>query len=93
MTTAENLLGTDMHDGNLSFRPGLQLAPMYDMLPMGYAPVRGVELPVKHFVPHLPLPAERATWLAAASAAEQFWSAASGDARISTDFRAIAPKT
>ena len=83
------IANTDMHDGNLSFRPGLQLAPMYDMLPMGYAPVRGVELPVKHFVPQLPLPAERATWLAAASAAEQFWSAASGDARISTDFRAI----
>lgn len=45
------IANTDMHDGNLSFRPGLQLAPIYDMLPMGYAPVLGVELPVKQFVP------------------------------------------
>lgn len=46
---------TDMHDGNLSFVPGpplpgrptapLALAPVYDMLPMAYAPVRRVELP------------------------------------------------
>ena len=83
------IANTDMHDGNLSFRPGLELAPVYDMLPMGYAPVRGVELPVKNFVPRLPLPAERDTWLRAAGAAEHFWSAASGDMRISTDFRAI----
>jgi hypothetical protein len=83
------IANTDMHDGNLSFRPGLELAPVYDMLPMGYAPVRGVELPVKEFVPTLPLPAERDAWLSAAQAAELFWAAASGDARISKDFRAI----
>ena len=83
------IANTDMHDGNLSFRPGLQLAPVYDILPMGYAPVRGVELPAKDFSPRLPLPAEREAWLAAARAAELFWAAASGDARISKDFRAI----
>lgn len=83
------IANTDMHDGNLSFRPGLQPAPVYDMLPMGYAPVRGVELPVKEFVPPLPLPAEKDAWLTAAHAAEHFWAAASGDARISKNFRAI----
>ncbi|MES2089899.1 MAG: type II toxin-antitoxin system HipA family toxin YjjJ [Pseudomonadota bacterium] len=83
------IANTDMHDGNLSFRPGLQLAPVYDMLPMGYSPVRGVELPVKKFAPPLPLPAERNAWLTAARTAEHFWTAASGDARISHDFRAI----
>ena len=83
------IANTDMHDGNLSFRPGLELAPVYDMLPMGYAPVRGLELPTKDFVPALPLPAERDAWLAAARAAEHFWVAANGDARISKDFRAI----
>jgi hypothetical protein len=51
--------------------------------------VRGVELPVKEFVPTLPLPAERDAWLTAARAAELFWAAASADARISDDFRAI----
>lgn len=83
------IANTDMHDGNLSFTPGLQLAPVYDMLPMGYAPVRGVELPTKDFAPQLPLPAERTAWLMATQAAEHFWSAASTDARITADFRTI----
>lgn len=83
------IANNDMHDGNLAFRPGLQLAPVYDMLPMGYAPVRGVELPVRDFVPPLPVPAQRQAWLAAARAAGHFWAAASEDARISQDFRII----
>ncbi len=83
------IANTDMHDGNLTFRPGLELAPVYDMLPMAYAPVRGVELPVKDFWPPLPLPAERNAWLAAAGAAVHFWAAASDDTRISQDFRAV----
>lgn len=61
---------TDMHDGNLSFvpgQPGPWLAPVYDMLPMLYAPQRGVELPERAFTPRLPLPAERASALATAS--------------------------
>ena len=56
---------TDMHDGNLSFVPFrqgeghvLQLAPIYAMLPMTYAPVRGVELPTRRYAPRLPLPSE-----------------------------------
>ena len=83
------IANTDMHDGNLSFKPGLQLAPVYDMLPMAYAPVRGVELPSMDFMPPLPLPAERDAWLIAARAAEYFWAAASADARISKAFQAI----
>jgi hypothetical protein len=83
------IANTDMHDGNLSFRPGLALAPAYDMLPMLYAPARGVELPPRHFSPQLPLPAERRAWVAAAVAAQDFWLRASGDARISDDFRRI----
>jgi hypothetical protein len=88
---------TDMHDGNLSFRPriskqpaSLVLAPAYDMLPMLYAPQRGVELPRMQFTPRLPLPAERETWQDAATAAEQFWCRAADDARISAEFRTIA---
>ncbi|MGH8136797.1 MAG: type II toxin-antitoxin system HipA family toxin YjjJ [Steroidobacteraceae bacterium] len=87
---------TDMHDGNLSFRPRISaeaaplvLAPAYDMLPMLYAPQRGVELPPANFVPRLPMPAEREAWQDAAGAAEEFWSRAADDARISTQFRAI----
>ena len=83
------IANTDMHDGNLAFRPGLQLAPVYDMLPMLYAPVRGVELPVRDFVSPLPVPAEKEAWLTAARAAGHFWAAANEDARISPDFRAV----
>ncbi|SEK80765.1 HipA-like C-terminal domain-containing protein [Roseateles sp. YR242] len=87
---------TDMHDGNLSFVPaggaranGLALAPTYDMLPMGYAPVRGVELTPWTFTPRLPLPAETAAWNQAARAAVVFWQTAAADARISGEFQRI----
>ncbi len=87
---------TDMHDGNLSFRssvaaetPSLILAPAYDMLPMLYAPQRGVEIPAVNFTPRLPLPAEREAWQDAVTAAAQFWSRAADDVRISAQFRSI----
>lgn len=87
---------TDMHEGNLSFQPstqdgqaGLRLSPAYDMLPMLYAPARGVELPERSFEPKLPLPAEREAWDRAAHAAIAFWQTAAADKRISTGFRAI----
>lgn len=90
------IANTDMHDGNLSFLPRmsaagipLTLAPAYDILPMLYAPQRGVELPPANFIPRLPLPTEREDWRVAAAAAEQFWSRAADDARISAGFRAI----
>ncbi|WP_157268853.1 type II toxin-antitoxin system HipA family toxin YjjJ [Azohydromonas aeria] len=86
------IANTDMHDGNLSFMPGgpgLRLAPSYDMLPMLYAPQRGVELPEKNFRPQLPLPGEREFWQQAAAAAVEFWNGASGDGRISAGFRRI----
>lgn len=89
------IANTDMHDGNLSFepdntpgdRPRLRMAPVYDMLPMAYAPVRGVELPVRTYTPALPLPSESGEWVVAAAAAIAFWSQAAADGRISDDFR------
>ena len=87
---------TDMHDGNLSFQPcamgtqaGLQLSPAYDMLPMLYAPARGVELPTRQFEPRLPLPAEHSLWQRAADAAIAFWQATAADERISAGFRTL----
>jgi hypothetical protein len=85
----------DMHEGNLSFQPalpgqtGLRLAPVYDMLPMRYAPARGVEIAPREFEPALPLPSETKIWLGAARAALEFWRLASGDERISAGFRTI----
>ncbi|MEY4713594.1 MAG: hypothetical protein RIS88_3044 [Pseudomonadota bacterium] len=83
------IANTDMHEGNLAFRPGLQLAPVYDMLPMRYAPARAAEVVTPAFAPPLPLPAERAAWREALPAAQAFWAMAADDARISDDFREV----
>jgi len=53
------IANSDMHEGNLSFRPGLAIAPVYYMLPMLYASERGVELPTREFTPVPSIPAER----------------------------------
>jgi AraC-like DNA-binding protein len=88
------IANTDMHTGNLSFRPHgppatLTLAPTYDMLPMLYAPLAGGEVPVRHFEPPLPLPPRRATWMTACAAAIAFWLRAATDTRISEAFRRV----
>lgn len=82
----------DMHTGNLSFVPRegrLALAPLYDMLPMRYAPLPGGEVPQRDLAPVLPLPPQRAAWLAACTAAIAFWRTAAGDHRIGDAFRVI----
>ena len=94
------IANSDMHTGNLSLRPvaltgasaqaaALQLAPVYDMLPMRYAPLPGGEVPPRNFEPPAPLPAQRAAWLLACAAALGFWARAAQDARISAGFRAL----
>lgn len=86
------IANSDMHDGNLSFvpaTPGVALAPAYDMLPMLYAPLRGVELPTREYAPKLALPSERTAWEAAAHAALRFWELAASDTRLSQGFRHI----
>jgi len=86
------IANTDMHEGNLSFSPStnkatLELTPAYDMLPMLYAPVRGVEISRKTFTPELPMPSDVESWRIAAQAAQKFWHAAADDQRISAEFR------
>jgi hypothetical protein len=86
------IANSDMHAGNLSFEPvdgRLQLAPAYDMLPMRLAPLPGGELPQRAPDFSLPLPAQRAAWLAACEAALAFWQEAAQDTRISDSFRAL----
>jgi hypothetical protein len=78
---------TDMHFGNLSFHPtsdgGFTLAPIYDMLPMAYAPNAAG---VPEFEPATaPLEVIQARTLA-----NDFWKRASMDTRLSGAFRDIA---
>jgi hypothetical protein len=82
---------TDMHKGNVSFVPGtpMQVAPVYDMLPMAYAPLAGGEIAKSRYAPGLPTPRDRDAWLAAGVAACAFWQVAAQDLRISAPFRDV----
>ena len=86
------IANADMHKGNVSFVPeasSLRVAPVYDMLPMAYAPLAGGEIPKTVYAPGLPAPKDREAWLAASRAAQMFWESAAADVRISIRFRAV----
>ncbi|WP_026301058.1 MULTISPECIES: type II toxin-antitoxin system HipA family toxin YjjJ [unclassified Thioalkalivibrio] len=87
------IANNDMHLGNLAFRPEggrLVLCPVYDMLPMAYAPLPGGELPRVTFEPALPLPREHGAWVTTCHAAIGYWQTVSDDTRIRSTFRRIA---
>jgi hypothetical protein len=80
--------------GNLSFflsleRP-LALAPVYDMLPMLYAPVAGDEVPIRDFEPPLPASTNFDIWASLAQVAEVYWRDVGDHDLVSTDFASIA---
>ena len=87
------IANSDMHFANLSLLPRddgtLALAPVYDMLPMSYAPVSN-EVPVRGFEPPLPEPGEEAAWFRTGGRAIEFWRAVASDLRVSEAFRSIA---
>jgi hypothetical protein len=87
------IANSDMHFGNLSFFPQddgtLSLAPVYDMLPMLYAPI-GSELHERRFAPPVPEPGQEGAWFAAAELAAAYWDAVAVDLRITQTFRATA---
>ncbi|MBI4817276.1 MAG: type II toxin-antitoxin system HipA family toxin YjjJ [Deltaproteobacteria bacterium] len=81
------LFNTDMHAGNLALQPGLLVAPVYDMLPMGFAPNRGGELPSAAPSFPTPLPSERDVVAQAGAAALELWRRFAEDTRISSELR------
>ena len=89
------IANSDRHPGNLSFywQPGedkARLAPVYDMLPMLYAPSSGGEDTARIFT----LPTYDHTlldaWKDSVSLAIQFWKKVVEDLRVSQEFRNIA---
>ena len=91
------IANTDRHFGNLSLYWDLdpstvRLAPIYDMLPMLYAPSADGQVTERKFVPPLPTPESLAEWKEASSLARAYWEQVSKDPRISKSFRAIAAK-
>ena len=85
---------SDMHFGNLAFwlddTVPFRLAPVYDMLPMLWAPTVANAMPAPPFAPPPPLPAEREIWSEAASLAGEFWQRFSEDERVTSEFAAVA---
>lgn len=77
---------TDMHFGNLGFHPkdeGFMLAPIYDMLPMGYAP-HAAGLPGFEHV------ASISRDIRTRDMVTEYWQKLSLDARLSASFRTLA---
>jgi DNA-binding transcriptional ArsR family regulator len=87
------IANTDRHFGNLAcfdrYDGRFALAPVYDMLPMLYAPEHD-ELPARAFAPLAPNADNLRQYARARALAERYWAACAADARISAEFRDIA---
>ncbi len=90
------IANSDRHFGNLSFfwelgEKKIRLAPIYDMLPMLYAPVEGQRVEREFGVEH-PKPDAVEEWNQALPLACKYWERVSHDQRISEEFRETAKK-
>lgn len=88
------IANSDRHFGNLSLyweldEERFQLAPIYDMLPMFYAPVQG-NVVEKEFRKPIAQVEQIPVWIQAQSLAYGFWNEVKSDRRISDPFRKIA---
>jgi hypothetical protein len=87
------IANTDMHTGNLSFYfagdSELTLAPVYDMLPMAFAPLRSGAMASSHTFAITPV-TEGKHWRRAYPMAERFWHQLAAHADASAEFRGIA---
>jgi hypothetical protein len=82
---------TDMHAGNLSFvsehgRP-YQLAPAYDMLPMGFAPRTGGEIPTTLSLARIHSYISPGVWHRAEQVAQAYLTALSNEPGFSPAFQ------
>lgn len=89
---AELIANTDRHFGNLAFyddyRGRFRLAPVYDMLPMLFAP-QNDRLPGRVFVPPTPTALTQRVWTRALQLAPRYWQALMEEPLLSDDFRTI----
>ena len=84
----------DMHNGNLSFFLGedfsLNLAPLYDMLPMRFAPNTHGEVVERDIKPTQATLLTQDIWPIVSAWAKYYWLSVSVDVRVSDDFKSIA---
>ena len=89
------IANTDRHFGNITlfdhYQGAFGLAPVYDMLPMLFAP-QDDQLTVKRFEPPVPRAAWLTVWDAAHSLAESYWDGLAHDAAISAEFRKLSAR-
>ena len=87
------IANSDMHNGNLSFYYGadgaLKLAPVYDMLPMAFAPHRSGAMASSHQLTIKPIAAGK-HWRQAYAMAERFWRELVHQTGLSVEFSLIA---
>lgn len=96
LDTFGDLIGnTDRHPGNLSFfaeeakTMTLTPTPVYDMLPMVFAPV-GTSLVERRFQPRPPTALNHRIWDGAAAEALRYWERLGNEVALSDGFRRIA---
>jgi hypothetical protein len=86
------IANTDRHLGNLAcfdrYNGNFNLAPIYDMLPMLFAPSHD-ELVARVYEPPEPTSATMRAWGKARDVAEEYWRVLTQDKRISGGFRDI----
>ena len=95
VSTFGRLIGnTDMHAGNLSFFLAFEgpfaLAPIYDMLPMAYAPTAANAIPSKNIELPLPNADSLDIWRAMTALAKSYWEQVATHQLVSEEFAGIA---
>jgi hypothetical protein len=84
------IANTDRHFGNITlfdrYEGPFELAPIYDMLPMLFAPQDG-QLMERPFEPAGPAAATLSVWPRAREIAEIYWTRLCEESRLSEDFR------
>jgi hypothetical protein len=88
------IANSDRHFGNLSLfwsfgKEKMSLAPVYDMLPMAYAPVQGNIVEREFKIPLVQFE-QLSCWDGAKKLATEFWKKLSTDKRVSEGFRKMA---
>lgn len=86
------IANTDRHFGNLAcydnYDGRFELAPIYDVLPMLFAPEHD-QIITRVFQPPDPTSDTLRVWARARGRAEEYWRMLAGDPRLSAEFRAI----
>jgi HipA-like C-terminal domain len=89
---ADLIANTDKHFGNLAFYDSydgrFRLTPVYDMLPMLFAPAHD-QLVARIYTPADPTSDTLNVWGRARSLAEEYWRSLANEPRISAEFRTI----